>query len=52
MVDQKLHEIMKNIHKICYLTAKEYNDPDNYTLGADISGFLIVAKAMLQQGVV
>ncbi|MHA1339195.1 MAG: NADP-specific glutamate dehydrogenase [Promethearchaeota archaeon] len=51
-VDQKLKEIMINIHRQCYETSIEYNDKDNYTLGADIAGFLKVAKAMLQQGVV
>jgi glutamate dehydrogenase (NADP+) len=51
-VDQKLHGIMKAIHKAAYETSKAYGDPGNYPLGANIAGFLKVAKAMLAYGVV
>jgi len=51
-VNQELFNIMQQIHKQCYETAKEYNDPSNYTLGADIAGFMKVAKAMIQQGLI
>jgi glutamate dehydrogenase (NADP+) len=49
-VDQRLHEIMINIHKTIYETSKEYGDPGNYVLGANIAGFEKVANAMIAQG--
>ena len=51
-VDQKLHDIMITIHKACDETAREYGTPDNLVNGANIAGFLKVAGAMLDQGVV
>jgi glutamate dehydrogenase (NADP+) len=51
-VDNKLHNIMISIHKTCVETAKEYGTPGNYVNGANIGGFLKVANAMLDQGVV
>lgn len=51
-VDQKLHGIMKSIHKTCVETAKEYGSPGNYVVGANIGGFVKVANAMLDQGVI
>jgi glutamate dehydrogenase (NADP+) len=51
-VDQKLHGIMKAIHKAAYETSKAYGDAGNYPLGANIAGFVKVAKAMLAGGVV
>lgn len=51
-VDQKLHGIMKAIHKAAYETSEAYGDPGNYPLGANIAGFLKVAKAMVACGVV
>ena len=51
-VDQKLHGIMKSIHKAAYETSVEYGQPGNYPLGANIAGFMKVAKAMLASGVV
>lgn len=51
-VDQKLHSIMKNIHKSAHETATEYGHPGNYVIGANIAGFLKVAGAMLEQGAV
>ena len=49
-VDQKLHQIMVNIHTASYETAKLFGDPGNYVLGANIAGFLKVADAMIEQG--
>jgi glutamate dehydrogenase (NADP+) len=51
-VDRKLHDIMKSIHKACVETAEKYGTPGNYVNGANIAGFLKVADAMLDQGVV
>ena len=50
-VDQKLKEIMINIHKSCLEYGKEKNYVD-YNKGANISSFIKVADAMLAQGVV
>ncbi len=51
-VDEKLHGIMKNIHEISLAAAKEYGKPGNYMVGANIAGFVKVAKAMQAQGVI
>ncbi len=51
-VDAKLVAIMKNIHDTALAAAKEYGKPGNYMIGANIAGFLKVAKAMQAQGVV
>jgi glutamate dehydrogenase (NADP+) len=51
-VDGRLHEIMKNIHKACVNAADTYGTPGNYVNGANIAGFLKVADAMMDQGVV
>jgi glutamate dehydrogenase (NADP+) len=51
-VDEKLHNIMVNIHENCRSTAEEYGQPGNYVLGANIAGFVKVADAMMDQGVV
>ena len=51
-VDQKLHEIMRNIYKNCSARAKEYGMEGNLVAGANIAGFLKVAEAMKAQGVV
>lgn len=51
-VDNKLLNIMKSIHDTCLAAAKEYGKPGNYMDGANIAGFLKVAKAMQAQGVV
>ncbi len=51
-VDARLVGIMKNIHQTCLAAAKEYGKPGNYLVGANIAGFLKVAKAMQAQGVV
>jgi glutamate dehydrogenase (NADP+) len=51
-VDKKLHGIMKSIHARCVEVAAEFATPGNYVNGANIGGFLKVADAMLDQGVV
>ena len=51
-VDHKLHNIMKAIHKTCFETAETYGTPGNLVNGANIGGFLKVANAMLDQGLV
>ena len=51
-VDKRLHEIMKNIHHTCVNTAERFGTPGNYVNGANIGGFLKVADAMLDQGLV
>jgi glutamate dehydrogenase (NADP+) len=51
-VDSSLQEIMKNIHETVLAAAKEYNKPGNYLIGANIAGFLKVAKAMQAHGVI
>ncbi len=51
-VDGKLHGIMKEIHRNCRDTATQYSTPDNYVDGANIAGFLKVANAMLDQGLI
>jgi glutamate dehydrogenase (NADP+) len=51
-VDRRLREIMRSIHRQCAETAADYGRPGNYVDGANIAGFVKVADAMLDQGVV
>jgi glutamate dehydrogenase (NADP+) len=51
-VDARLRQIMKSIHKTCVDTANRFGTPGNYVNGANIGGFLKVADAMMDQGVV
>jgi glutamate dehydrogenase (NADP+) len=51
-VDQRLLMIMVNIHRSCKEAAEHYGTPGNYVNGANIAGFIKVAEAMLDQGVV
>jgi len=51
-VDEKLFGIMRSIHKNSLETSKEYDAPGNYVNGANIAGFIKVADAMLDQGIV
>lgn len=51
-VDHRLSLIMKNIHKTCVDTAERFGTPGNYVNGANIGGFLKVADAMMDQGLV
>jgi glutamate dehydrogenase (NADP+) len=43
---------MKGIHDTCLAAAEAYDRPGNYFLGANIAGFVKVADAMLDQGVI
>jgi glutamate dehydrogenase (NADP+) len=51
-VDDRLFKIMKAIHGSCRETAEAFNTPGNYVNGANIAGFLKVADAMMDQGLV
>lgn len=51
-VDAKLVAIMRGIHDTTLAAAKEYGQPGNYMAGANIAGFLKVARAMQAQGVI
>ena len=51
-VDERLKMIMHSIHKTCLETAEQYGHSGNYVVGANIAGFVKVAEAMLDQGVV
>jgi len=51
-VDEKLHNIMIAIHRQCFEAAEEYGQSGNLVLGANIAGFVKVADAMLDQGLV
>ena len=51
-VDERLHNIMKGIHKACVESAKQYGFEGNYVVGANIAGFKKVADAMIAQGLV
>ena len=51
-VDAKLHEIMRSIHETCVVHGTEPSGYVNYVKGANIAGFMKVARAMLDQGVI
>lgn len=51
-VDARLVNIMKGIHETSLAAAKEFGKPGNYMAGANIAGFMKVAKAMQAQGVI
>jgi glutamate dehydrogenase (NADP+) len=51
-VDEKLKNIMKNIHAQCLKYGKESDSYTNYVKGANVAGFMKVAKAMMAQGVI
>ena len=51
-VDQRLRSIMQDIHGACMSAAEAYGTPGNYLSGANIAGFLKVANAMMDQGIV
>ena len=50
--EERLSEIMTNIHDICFHTAEEFGAPGDYVKGANIAGFLRVARAMVALGLV
>ncbi|SFM16099.1 NADP-specific glutamate dehydrogenase [Marinobacter zhejiangensis] len=49
---KRLEEIMINIHRDCFETAEEFGAPGNYVLGANITGFIKVARAMDAMGLI
>jgi len=51
-VEQKLQGIMVEIHKQCWESAEQFGHKGNYVMGANIAGFMKVATAMLEQGLV
>jgi glutamate dehydrogenase (NADP+) len=51
-VDGRLKTIMKNMHQTCLDAAENYGEPGNYLVGANITGFIRVVNAMLDQGLV
>jgi len=50
--DAKLQQIMKNVYKQCSEAAEEFGSPGNLVKGANIAGFIKVARAMIAQGLV
>lgn len=51
-VDEKLQEIMRNIYQNSIQAANEYGKPGNLVAGSNIAGFLKVADAMVEQGII
>lgn len=51
-VDNRLQQLMKGLHQVCLDAAEKYGKPQNYVVGANIAGFVKVADAMLDQGLV
>jgi glutamate dehydrogenase (NADP+) len=51
-VDEKLHQIMSNIHEACVKYGTQEDGYINYVKGANIAGFMKVARAMLEQGII
>jgi len=51
-VDNRLHLIVKSIHKTCVEMSNRFGTPGNYVNGANIGGFLKVADSMIDQGLV
>ena len=51
-VDDKLHFIMKSIHEACVQFGTQADGSVNYVKGANIAGFMKVAQAMLEQGII
>ncbi len=51
-VEEKLHKIMKDIHEACVKYGKEEDGFINYVKGANVAGFIKVADAMIDQGVI
>jgi glutamate dehydrogenase (NADP+) len=51
-VDARLQQIMRSVHQSCLETAEQYGTPGNYVNGANIAGFIKVAEAMMDQGLV
>jgi glutamate dehydrogenase (NADP+) len=50
--DAKLQQIMRNVYQACFEAAEEFGTPGNFVKGANIAGFIKVARAMIAQGLV
>ncbi len=50
--EERLASIMRGVHRTCWETAKDFDQPGNYVVGANIAGFIRVAEAMLALGLV
>ena len=50
--DEQLKEIMKDIHGRCREAAEEYGAPGDYVSGANIAGFITLARALIAQGLI
>jgi glutamate dehydrogenase (NADP+) len=50
--DAKLQQIMRNVYQACFEAAEEFGTPGNFVKGANIAGFIKVARAMVAQGLV
>ncbi|MDO8738221.1 MAG: NADP-specific glutamate dehydrogenase, partial [Candidatus Deferrimicrobium sp.] len=50
--DAKLHQIMRNVYDTCSEAAEEFGSPGNFVVGANIAGFIKVARAMIAHGLV
>ncbi|NCA70328.1 MAG: NADP-specific glutamate dehydrogenase [Sphingobacteriia bacterium] len=50
--EQRLQEIMVNIHRTCHETSEEFGVKGNYVVGANIAGFIKVARAMTAMGLI
>ncbi|MGO3147251.1 MAG: NADP-specific glutamate dehydrogenase [Leucobacter sp.] len=50
--ENRLHEIMRDVHDMTYAASERYGKPGDYVLGANSAGFVTVAQAMLEQGVI
>ena len=50
--EERLKDIMRNIHATCLATAEEYGVPGDYVAGANLAGYTKVADAMVAHGVI
>jgi glutamate dehydrogenase (NADP+) len=50
--EQRLQQIMVDIHRNCHETAAEFGAPGNYVVGANVTGFVKVARSMLAMGLI
>ncbi len=50
--ERRLRDVMQGIHRACFETADEFGMPGNYVMGANIAGFIKVAKAMVAHGLI
>ena len=50
--EKKLDDIMTSIHEVTYATAEEFGAPGNYVVGANVAGFIKVARAMVSLGLI